>query len=209
MSKHIQNCLIFYWTDLLDSALSKCKNCALGIVVLGPSLFFLSWRTDSSRCSLIITWLHKRLCDIQVTHPFLTNAFILTSIYFHDSCKINITSGISAHRTESDKSKIQLLKAGLIPRLLPVKGEPLPNDMISLNPLFVPQAVESTRVFHSVVMTGLFADEREQRPVKPATHRLVWLTQSWETEWRRRMIGSQTDDRRLWIFFPSSWLIFI
>lgn len=141
------------------------------------------------------------LCDTQVTHPFLTNAFILTSIYFHDSCKINITSGISAHRTESDKSKIQLLKAGVIPRSLPVKGEPLPNDMISLNPLFVPQAVESTRVFHSVVMTGLFADERVQRPVKPATHRLVWVIRSWETEWRRRMMGSQTDDRHLWIFF--------
>lgn len=138
------------------------------------------------------------LCDMQVTHPFLTNAFILTSIDFGGSCKMNMTSGDRCWAESDNQSKNQLEQ---IPGSLPAKGEPLPNDMISLNPRSVPQPVESTRVFHSAVMTTLFADEREQGSVKPATHRLVWVIRSWETERRRRTMRSQTDDRRLWIFF--------
>lgn len=99
--------------------------------------------------------------------------------------------GISAHRAEG---KPTFWRQDWISELLPEKGEPLPNDMISLNPAPALHEVERTRVFHSVVMTGLFADERKQRPVKPATHRPVWVIWSWETEWRRCTRGRRTDE---------------
>lgn len=54
-----------------------------------------------------------------------------------------------------------------ISRLLPRRGGLWINIVISLDPHPAPPAAEPMWVFHSVVMTGPPADERELKPIKP------------------------------------------